>query len=144
LAGKIANWLIDFCQMAIEDLETTARLHMAAHELVENVLKYGSSPEVGLEFELERGDSRSIVRLRTRNTAAPEQLREVTRRVSELKAAPDPVAYYDRLIRSTAPMAGMSGLGLARIRAEAGLDVDCSVEGREVSIVVQTTMRSDR
>jgi hypothetical protein len=41
-------------------------------------------------------------------------------------------------------MAGMSGLGLARIRAEAGLDVDCSVEGREVSIVVQTTMRSDR
>jgi hypothetical protein len=144
LAGKIANWLIDFCQMTIEDLETTSRLHMAAHELVENVLKYGSSPEVGLEFELERGDTRSIVRLRTRNTALPEQLREVTRRVSELKAAPDPIAYYDRLIRSTAPVAGMSGLGLARIRAEAGLDVDCSVEGREVSIVVQTTMRSDR
>jgi hypothetical protein len=144
LAGKIANWLIDFCQMAIGDLETTSRLHMAAHELVENVLKYGSTPEVGLEFELERGDVNSIVRLRTRNTAAPEQLREVARRVSELKAAVDPVAYYDRLIRSTAPMVGMSGLGLARIRAEAGLDVDCSVEGREVSIVVQTTMRSER
>ena len=144
MAGKIANWLIDFCQMTIEDLETTSRLHMAAHELVENVLKYGSSPEVGLEFELERGDTRSIVRLRTRNTALPEQLREVTRRVSELKAAPDPIAYYDRLIRSTASVSGMSGLGLARIRAEAGLDVDCSVEGREVSIVVQTTMRSDR
>jgi hypothetical protein len=144
LAGKIANWLNDFCQMAIDDLDTTSRLHKAAHELVENVLKYGSSPEVGLEFELERGDDNSIVRLRTRNTAAPEQLREVTRRVSELKAAPDPIAYYDRLIRSTAPVMGMSGLGLARIRAEAGLDVDCSVEGREVSIVVQTTMRSDR
>ena len=72
------------------------------------------------------------------------KLREVTRRVSELKAAPDPIAYYDRLIRSTAPVMGMSGLGLARIRAEAGLDVDCSVEGREVSIVVQTTMRSER
>ena len=65
MAGKIANWLIDFCQMAIEDLETTSRLHMAAHELVENVLKYGSSPEIGLEFELERGDTRSIVRLRS-------------------------------------------------------------------------------
>lgn len=128
----------------IEDLETTSRLHMAAHELVENVLKYGSTPEVALEFELERGAHLSIVRLRTRNTALPEQLREVTRRVSELRAAADPIAYYDRLIRSTAPMVGMSGLGLARIRAEAGLDVDCSVEGREVSIVVQTTMRSER
>jgi hypothetical protein len=144
LAGKIANWLIDFCQMTIEDLETTSRLHMAAHELVENVLKYGQSSEIGLEFELERGDTNSFVRLRTRNTAAPEQLLEVARRVSELKAAADPVAYYDRLIRSTASIVGMSGLGLARIRAEAGLDVDCSVEGGEVSIVVQATMRSDR
>jgi len=144
MAGKIANWLIDFCQMTIGDRETTSRLHMAAHELVENVLKYGSTPEVGLEFELERGDENSIVRLRTRNTAAPEQLEEVTRRVMELRAATDPIAYYDQLIRATAPMVGMSGLGLARIRAEAGLDVDCSVSGREVSIVVQATMRSER
>lgn len=130
--------------MTIDDRDTTSRLHMAAHELVENVLKYGSTPEVGLEFELERRNDGQIVRLRTRNTAAPEQLDEVTRRVTELRAAPDPVAYYDRLIRSTAPMIGVSGLGLARIRAEAGLDVDCSVEGREVSIVVQTTMRSGK
>jgi len=144
MAGKIANWLIDFCQMTIGDRETTSRLHMAAHELVENVLKYGSTPEVGLEFELERGDDSSIVRLRTRNTAAPEQLEEVTRRVMELRAATDPIAYYDQLIRATAPVLGTSGLGLARIRAEAGLDVDCSVSGREVSIVVQATMRSER
>jgi hypothetical protein len=144
LAGKIANWIIDFCQMTVGDRETTSRLHMAAHELVENVLKYGTTPEVGLEFELERGDVESYVRLRTRNTAAPEQLEEVTRLVTELRAAVDPIAYYDKLIRSTAPVIGMSGLGLARIRAEAGLDVNCSVEGREVSIVVQATMRSGR
>jgi hypothetical protein len=144
LAGKIANWLIDFCQMTIGDTETTSRLHMAAHELVENVLKYGTTPELGLEFELERGDHESFVRIKTRNTAAPEQLEEVTRRVSELRAAVDPIAYYDQLIRSTAGVMGMSGLGLARIRAEAGLDVDCSVEGQEVSITVQATMRSGR
>ena len=134
MAGKIANWLIDFCQMAIEDLETTSRLHMAAHELVENVLKYGSSPEIGLEFELERGDTRSIVRLRTRNTAAPEQLLEVARRVSELKAAADPVAYYDRLIRSTAPIVGTSGLGLARIFVEANMDVEIELTDERVCI----------
>jgi hypothetical protein len=144
VAGKIANWLIDFCQMTIGDRETTSRLHMAAHELVENVLKYGSSPEIGLEFELERGERESVVRLKTRNTAAPERLLEVERLVGELKQADDPVAYYDRLIRSTAPLIGTSGLGLARIRAEAGLDVDCRVEGPEVSIMVQTTMRGQR
>lgn len=114
---------------------------MAAHELVENVLKYGSSSEVGLEFELERGEGQSFVRLRTRNSAAPERLAEVERLVAELKSAQDPVAYYDRLIRSTAPVIGTSGLGLARIRAEAGLEVDCTVQGPEVSIVVQATVR---
>jgi len=117
---------------------------MAAHELVENVLKYGSSPEVGLEFELERGDEQSVVRLRTRNSAAPERLAEVERLVGELKQAHDPVAYYDQLIRATAPVIGTSGLGLARIRAEAGLEVDCSVQGPEVSIVVQATMKGQR
>src|SRR5688572_3617748 len=100
LAGKIANWLIDFCQMTIGDTETTSRLHMATHELVENVLKYGTTPELGLEFELVRGDQHSYVRIMTRNTAAPEQLEEVARRVSELRAAVDPIAYYDQLIRS--------------------------------------------
>lgn len=144
MAGKIANWLIDFCAMTIGDRETTSRLHMAAHELIENVLKYGSTPEVGLEFELERNEQHSIVRLRTRNTAEPQQLEEVSRRVRELRTAADPVAYYDGLIRATAPVQGVSGLGLARIRAEAGLDVDCTVEGQQVSIVVQATMRSDR
>jgi hypothetical protein len=39
---------------------------------------------------------------------------------------------------------GTSGLGMARIRAEAGLEVDCSVNGPEVSIVVQATMRGHR
>ena len=144
LAGKIANWLMDFCQMTINDLETTSRLHLAAHELVENMLTYGNSPEVAFEFALEPGEGQSVVSLCATNSAPPEQIREVSRRVSELRAAGDPVAYYDRLIRSTAPLAGMSGLGLARIRAEAGLDVDCRVRGPEVSVVVTAVMKGER
>lgn len=144
-AGKIANWLLDFCQLTVSNLDMTARLHMAAHELIENVVKYGSTPDIGLEFEFVRALDGTTVRLSTRNQATPQQLAEVVRRVGELREAPDPIAYYDQLIRRTATLAGQSGLGLARIRAEAGLDVDCAVEGPEtISIMVQTTMQAEQ
>ncbi len=141
MAGKIANWLMDFCQMTVGDRETTSRMHLAAHELVENVLKYGSSPTIGLEFAVESRNEESIVRLSTKNAADPAQLEEVSRRVSALKLASDPIAYYDQLVRSTAPLDGPSGLGLARIRAEAGLSIDCAIEGGEVSISVESVTR---
>lgn len=128
--------------MTVGDMETTARLHLAAHELVENVLRYGSSPQVGLEFAVEQKGNSSVIRLSTTNTAEPEQLEVVARCVGALRDANDPIAYYDQLIRSTAPLLGQSGLGLARIRAEAGLEVDCHVSGPEVCIVVETTLGS--
>jgi hypothetical protein len=143
-AGKVANWLIDFCQLTLDDQEVTARLHLAAHELVDNALKYGTDDDMGLEFELSRQGRTRIVTLRTRNRTTPDQLLEVSRRIGELKRASDPLEYYDSLIRGTAPLSGQSGLGLARIRAEAGLEVDCVVQGPEtVSIVVQATLNGD-
>lgn len=130
--------------MTVGDMETTSRLHLAAHELVENVLRYGSSPRVGLEFAVEQRADGSVVRLSTTNTAEPDQLEEVSRCISALKAAADPVAYYDKLIRRTAPLVGQSGLGLARIRAEAGLEVDFHVRGPEICIMVETTVGVSR
>lgn len=130
--------------MTLGDMETTSRLHLAAHELVENVLRYGSSPQVGLEFAVEKGERGSVVRLSTTNKAEPEQLKVVSRCISALRAAPDPVAYYDKLIRTTAPLSGQSGLGLARIRAEAGLDVDFHVSGPEICIMVETILEETK
>jgi hypothetical protein len=137
-AGKVANWLIDFCHLTVEDHDTTSRLHLAAHELIENVVKYGSTEDMSLEFELVPTEPRSTVILSTRNRTTPEQLKAVVKRITELKNARDPVAYYDGLVRDTAPLSG-SGLGLARIRAEAGLDVDYEVTGPDtIRIVVRT------
>jgi hypothetical protein len=61
---------------------------------------------------------------------------EVEQRIIALMAAKDPAAFYDRLIEESIAHKGVSGLGLARIRAESGFDFDYTIEGDELTLVV--------
>ncbi len=131
LATAVLRLVASFCSMT----NVSSRFYMAAHELAENITKYSVGPCVSLELALEEGDSACIMKIRARNQASPERLREVERRFAELGAAIDPVKHYDHLICSTAMLEGVSGLGLARIRAEGGLDLEYSIEGSELTIV---------
>lgn len=137
LVSAIARLVSDFCDAGLRDLDITSRFHMAAHELAENLAKYSTAPRASIEVELEETESGHLLSVRTRNEASPEQLCEVEKRLRELKAAADPSEYYDRMIERTAPLEGVSGLGLARIRAEGGLDFDYTIEGNQLTLVVQ-------
>ena len=134
---RVIRWLTDFCQLSLADLDMVARLRLAVSELVENVVKYGMQPNVSVEVELVDRGGTPILRLGTRNRTSPEYLARAVELLSELKTAPDPIAYYDRLVRESAPKAGVSGLGLARIRAEGELALDFRVEGDELWIWVE-------
>jgi hypothetical protein len=140
MVGKVAAWLTSFCELTLDDAELASRVHMAAYELVENVLKYGEGPEIDLELELVRCAQAATLRLTAHNTAKPERVQEVVRRIRELKSAADPVAYYDRLVRETAPLSDRSGLGLARIAVEGYLGIDVKVEGQRLSIEVKARL----
>lgn len=137
---QIVGWLTDFCHLTLEDLDVVSRLQLAVHELVENIVKYGSQSPVGVEVELQRTQTASILQLKTKNTATPERLQQAVRLLTDLRDAPDPIAYYDKLVRESAPVEGVSGLGLARIRAEGDLDIDFAVTGDELCVTVQATI----
>jgi hypothetical protein len=107
---------------------------MVAHELAENTAKYSTGSEVTLEIELEATTGATRVQIRTRNHTSPERLNEVVRRIGELALTEDPAAHYDRLLEESLGQHGVSGLGLARIRAESGLDLACSVEGDALTL----------
>ena len=107
---------------------------MAAHELAENTAKYSTAAEVWLEIEIVEANGAYAVKIRTRNHTSPERLSDVARRVEELALADDPSAHYDQLLEQSLGRQGVSGLGLARIRAEAGLVLSCSVEGGELTL----------
>lgn len=136
LVSAISRLVSDFCRQGLSDLDISSRFHMAAHELAENMTKYASGSAVSLEVELSELAGEHLLTLRTRNHASPERLREVSQRLSEIRSAVDPAQLYDRLIEETAPLEGVSGLGLARIRAE-GLDFDYAIHGDELTLIVQ-------
>jgi hypothetical protein len=136
LVSAISRLVSDFCRQGLSDLDISSRFHMAAHELAENMTKYSSTSAVSLEIELSEQAGAHLLTLRTRNRASPERLLEVAKRLAEIRAAADPAQLYDRLIEETAPLEGVSGLGLARIRAE-GLDFNYEIHGDELTLIVQ-------
>jgi hypothetical protein len=138
LVSAISQLVSDFCRVGLRDLDISSRFHMAAHELAENITKYSTASRVSLEVELAEVHGVHTLSVRTCNEAAPERIVELARRLEELKTTPDPVGLYDRMIEQSAPLEGVSGLGLARIRAEGGLDFDYRIKGNEVTLVVQS------
>lgn len=136
LVSAISRLVSDFCRNGLQDLDISSRFHMAAHELAENMTKYSSSSAVSLEVELAEHAGVHLLTLRTKNHASRERLLEVATRLDEIRAAADPAQLYDRLIEETAPLPGVSGLGLARIRAE-GLDFNYEIHGDELTLIVQ-------
>ncbi|WP_437933282.1 hypothetical protein [Sorangium sp. So ce341] len=135
LATAVLRLVSSFCGQVLDDANVSSRFYMAAHELAENITKYSTGPRVSLELALEEDDRSHVMKIRARNEASPESLREVERRLMALKTASDPVKHYDDLITETAMIDGISGLGLARVRAEGGLDMDYTIEGNELTII---------
>jgi hypothetical protein len=138
LVSAISQLVSNFCQIGLRDLDISSRFHMAAHELAENITKYSTASRVSLEVELAETGGVHTLSVRTQNQTAPERLEELEKRLEELKTTKDPVGLYDRMIEQSAPLEGVSGLGLARIRAEGGLDFDYRIDGNEVTLVVQS------
>lgn len=140
LVSAISQMVSDFCQIGLRDIDLSSRFRMAAHELAENITKYSTTSRVSLEVELSETSGVHMLSVKTRNQTSPERLVEVEKRLLELKMTTDPVKLYDRMIEETAPLEGVSGLGLARIRAEGGLDFDYKIEGTELTLVVQSAV----
>ena len=135
MAARASKIAADFFCAMDPDLETGARVHMVAQELAENVLKYSTEGEAYLEIAIDNGPGGRLVRVTARNRTSPDKMTDVQQRVEELRQAQDPIEIYDRLIRETAPRRGVSGLGLARITAEGGFHMTCSVEQGDLVVV---------
>ena len=143
LAEQIASLraaLSDLCAPHLADADALSRLLLAAHELLENVVKYSSGGAAEFQLVLEPVDGGLCARLRTKNHALPERLSDTRSRLDALAAAPDKVAHYDEMIRESAGRRDGSGLGLARILAESEMDLQCSVEQGRLVITAEVTV----
>jgi hypothetical protein len=140
-ASKVAT---DFFRAFDPDPETAASIHMVTQELAENLLKYSDGGDTSLEVALETSPDGRRVRITAKNRTSSEKIEDVRSRIDELERAADPVAVYDRLIRESAPRPGVSGLGLARIKAEGRFGLDCTHSEGELVIVATLALLGDR
>jgi two-component sensor histidine kinase len=115
------------------DPEAVFRLAMVTHELLENAVKYSNGADVRLEVQLDptRGDMRA----RMTNATSAEHRQRLRARVDLLKGAARPAEIYQDLMRRPAETEGESGLGLARIVSEGGLDLN--LEDHEHAVTIE-------
>ena len=135
-----------FCSEHTLDKATLSRVQLAAHELSENVVKYAEDETCSVRVRTEPGvDERGAVSLSitTENAIAPEALTRVDAYLSALESATNPDQFYDEQIAESAKRTIGSGLGLARIRSEAAMEIRHHCQDGRLSITAFMTLPSE-
>lgn len=138
LVSVVRRFVTDFYHCVFIDPETSSRLALATHELLENAVKYSITGETRLRVQVTRDVSPCLVSIRTWNDADPGQISALQQAFNGLKAAKDPFDYYQEQMRHTVHREEGSGLGLARIRAETDMTLDCEIMGSTVCVRAET------
>jgi hypothetical protein len=144
LINLTREYLTNFYDCVLDDPDTTSRVALTAHELLENTLKYSIDGIATVDIGLVAGREGELVRIRMKNRGRSDRLAELRRLVDALREAPDPAILYYEMLEQTSPDSGVSGLGLARIRVEGKMDLTYEMTGDEVTVIAETPVNSGK
>src|SRR3981081_2103271 len=74
LLTQTREFVSSFCGTFVRDPDLVYRLTIAAHELLENAIKYSSDGATNMRIELRREGDRSCVSIRAENRPAPQRI----------------------------------------------------------------------
>jgi hypothetical protein len=119
-----------------DDQDLVGRLSMAAHELVENGVKYAVRNPTIMRIAVIQTGEKVSARIAVTNEASADNVERLRLFVSEIcRSGPADLAeLYESYLRRRDPHT-QSGLGLCRIRAEADLTLALEVAGTTVTLV---------
>jgi len=142
LVSIVRRFVSDFYDRTLADPDASSRVALATHELLENAVKYARDGQAKVRIEVSVQGRSAHIRIRTHNRAAPEDAEYIRRTISEMRLSSDPNLYYLDVIRRNARRTEGSGLGLARIHAEAEMDVSvkCGAKGA-VTVIAETDVQ---
>ena len=135
LIAVVRRVVQSFYAEILGDSELSSRLALVTHELLENVVKYGTtaSAMLGVSIRQNDGDDHEVA-VTIRNSASAENIAEAERLIAEIAAADDTFAYYQQQMEIAAEREHGSGLGLVRIAAEAGMSLSSALRDGEFEI----------
>ena len=130
LVSIVRRFVSDFYDRTLGDPDATSRVALATHELLENAVKYSRDGRAKVRIDVSGIGECVRVRIRTTNRGTPEDAEHIRRTIAEMTSM-DANVYYLTLMRRNASRTDGSGLGLARIHAEAemAMSVSCGKNG---------------
>jgi anti-sigma regulatory factor (Ser/Thr protein kinase) len=133
LISSVRRFVSTFYEDVLGDAALASRMALATHELLENAVKYATDGETRTLLEV-MFEPQPLVSVCTWNRAGAENIHNLEEIFRAMALEPDAGAYYQGAMRRTATRTDGSGLGLARIQAEAEMALSCSIDGEMVAI----------
>jgi hypothetical protein len=124
----------------VPDAEVAAQVALATHELLENAVRYSNDDVTSLRVEIDRS-SRKLT-ITTKNRASEHDVTAIQAAIAAMREDVDPFLYYQRIMRESAKRREGSGLGLARVRAEADMELSCAIDGDFVTVRAEAPLTS--
>jgi anti-sigma regulatory factor (Ser/Thr protein kinase) len=117
---EIRRFVESFCACASLGPDREAQVALAVHELMQNAVPHARGQEIELDLEVDpRADRVSI---RVANRCPEDEYEALRRRIEAMYREPDALAHYLMTMKEQ-PSTARGGLGLARVRFEAQLDI---------------------
>jgi two-component sensor histidine kinase len=135
LIGPTRRFVQDSIQPLVRDPDDVSRIAMAAHELMENAVQYGTGRVTRLGVAISTGDEQHAgeVTMRLINEAAPAHIERLRAGVAALGEPSTALEHYRFLMmRQWDVNQESSGMGLARIVVESEMKLAVEVDGPRV------------
>lgn len=138
LIAVVRRFVSDFYDQLLRDPDAVSRVALTTHELLENAVRHADDGETTLNIAIERSDQSHTLTIRMTNRASAGKRESLAAVFADMHSAGDPFEHYCSVMRKNARRTDGSGLGLARIRAEADMALQYAVRGETVVITATT------
>jgi anti-sigma regulatory factor (Ser/Thr protein kinase) len=136
---EIRRFVESFCACACPGETREAQVALAVHELMQNAIPHAGGDSVDLTLQVDPVGDR--IEIAVSNPATDEQFADFRGRLDRINLEPDPLQSYLRAM-AEAPMNQRGGLGLARIRFEAQLELSITREGNRITVLARGRLRA--
>jgi anti-sigma regulatory factor (Ser/Thr protein kinase) len=117
---EIRRFVESFCSCASLGPDREAQIALAVHELMQNAVPHARGADVELDLEVDPKAGK--ITARVTNDCPDEECRALQERVAAMYREPDALRDYLRTMKEQ-PSTARGGLGLARVRFEAQMDI---------------------
>ena len=130
VVDDIRHFVETFCANACPGADREEQLALATHELVQNAIANAVSEDIELRLEVDTAGGR--VGIAVSNDARSDQIEILRTRLERNRAHANPLQGYLAAMREDPNSRG--GIGLARIRYEAALELELQVRGERITV----------